>query len=239
MALDSFRLEGLSTLAQTLEFPASPALPATKVKDPLEPYVGQKVFVRENGKLVALRLIRSGPDALTVQEEESQLCRSDVKPQALLFSTLPAAPGAVPAVKPAYPPQFAQMNFELEKPGVATLSYLSRALSWNPHYALEVGVSESAAITAWADIYNAGTEQIEADKVQLVAGKVNIVGFAGNPQAPIDYRLNAALEDLGRAVGTTSTVQGQGRERGEFQLSAQGETHPRAWSQTKCALCRA
>lgn len=215
MALDSLRLEGVNTLAQTLEFPLVPALPALKVKDPLEPYVGQRVFVRENGKLVALRLIRSGSEGLLVQEEESQLYRTDLKPQALLFSNLPAAPEVVPAAKPAYPPQFAQMNFEVEKPGQATLSYLSRALSWSPHYALEVGANGKAAIEAWADLSNMSLERVEADKVQLVAGKVNIVGFGGNPQAPIDYPV-VALEDSGRAVGATAAVQNQGENAGNF-----------------------
>jgi len=215
IALDSLRLEGVSTLAQTLEFPVSPALPALKVKNPLEPYVGQKVFVRENGQLVALRLIRSASEGLLVQEEVSQLYRTDVKPQALLFSTLPAAPEIVPVVKPAYTPQFAQMNFEVEKPGVATLSYLSRGISWSPHYSLEVAENGKAALEAWADLSNIGFERVEADKVQLVAGKVNIVGFGGNPQAPMDYRLNA-LEDSGRAVGATSAVQSQGENAGNF-----------------------
>jgi len=220
MALDSLRLEGVSTLAQTLEFPLSPTLPAPKVKDPLEPFIGQRVFVRENGKLVALRLIRSGPDALTVQEEESQLYRSDLKPQNLLFSTLPAAPEAVAAFKLPYPPQFAQMNFEVEKPGKATLSYLSKALSWSPHYALEVGANGSATLEAWADIYNGGAERIEADKVQLVAGKVDIVGVFGNPQAPADYRLNYPVQLEDRAASSpspaSSGVQSQGENAGNF-----------------------
>ncbi len=218
MALDSLRLEGVTTLAQTLEFPLTPAIPALKVQDPLEPYLGKRVFVRENGKLVALLLVRTGPDAMLVQEEESQLYRTDLRPQNLLLPSLPPVPIPAAPITPLYPPQFAQMNFEVEKPGAATVSYLSRALSWSPHYLLEVGANGEAALEAWADIVNIGAEKLDADKVTLVAGKVSIVGFGGNFPAALDYRLNAS-EDLGRVAAAPSGVESQGENAGNFSYA--------------------
>jgi hypothetical protein len=57
--------------------------------------------------------------------------------------------------------------------GKTNLSYLTRALSWQPRYTLTVG-ADTARLTAWADIRNNGATAYNVPELTLVAGQVNL-----------------------------------------------------------------
>ena len=69
--------------------------------------------------------------------------------------------------------------------GKSNLSYLTRALTWQPRYTLTV-TGDAARLTAWADIRNGGATPYSVPDLTLVAGQVNLEAvqqnqnFAGN-----------------------------------------------------------
>ena len=58
--------------------------------------------------------------------------------------------------------------------GKASLTYLTKALSWSPRYTLTIK-DNAAALSAWADITNASKLEYLAPSADLIAGQVNIV----------------------------------------------------------------
>jgi hypothetical protein len=79
-------------------------------------------------------------------------------------------------------------------------------------------------LESWADLYNAGAARVEADKVQLVAGKVTVLGFGRNTQAPVDYRFDSVLEDrVAYEPATASRVQSQGENAGNQSYLLKGK----------------
>lgn len=135
---------------------------AAPTKNLLEAYEGQTVFLREGDKLTEVKLIRASDG--TVQDLKTGRYRVGVNVQSLEFPSLP----------PLQDPGKVTVKFGVEKIGPATLSYLSRALSWSPRYTLSVDKAGVPKLESLADLRNSTSEDIKVDSSELVAGEVNL-----------------------------------------------------------------
>jgi hypothetical protein len=95
--------------------------------------------------------------------------------------------------------------------GKTNLSYLTRALSWQPRYTLTVG-GDNARLTAWADIRNAGTTAYNVPELTLVAGQVKL---EQQEQAQnLNFQTNqAGLQNVARAEAP-SNIEAVGESAG-------------------------
>lgn len=67
-------------------------------------------------------------------------------------------------------------QFTLAAGGPATLSYLTRAISWSPRYDLTMNGDTGSSWWAWADVNNQSSVVYDASRLDLVAGQVNTAG---------------------------------------------------------------
>ncbi|MBB5233197.1 DUF4139 domain-containing protein [Deinococcus budaensis] len=117
-----------------------------------------------------------------------------------------------PPVNPLSPVQ--TLTFTLPQPGAATLSYLTRAVTWAPRYTLKAGTG-GAQLSALADIRNGTDLAYDVKNTELYAGDVEVQG--GPPPAP------AALE--GRVTSTAAAdfaapkINPQGELRGLYRYA--------------------
>ncbi len=163
----SFDLESFNGMVPgtlTLEGPKilSQLQSTSPSKSWLEAYEGQMVFLREGDKLSEVKLIRASDG--TVQDLKTGRYRVGVNVALLEFPSLPAVQESGNVT----------VKFAVDKPGAATLSYLSRALSWSPRYTLSVDKVGTPKLESLADLRNSTGEDIVVDSSELVAGEVNL-----------------------------------------------------------------
>ena len=160
MVPGTLTLEGVKILSQIQT--------AAPKKSWLEAFEGKNVFLREGDKLTEVKLIRASDG--TVQDLKTGRYRVGVNVALLEFPSLPQVqdPGKV------------TVKFGVDKPGPATLSYLSRALSWSPRYTLSVDGTGIPKLESLADLRNGTKEAIKVDSSELVAGEVNL-SVGGQP----------------------------------------------------------
>lgn len=107
----------------------------------------------------------------------------------------PAGFGALPSPK---------ITFRYQGGGPATLTYLTRAVSWSLRYTLESG-----DLTGWASLTNGLDSGVRLGATELVAGTVPILEGEGGPPRPLSRVQSAApaadalgAEFVGEAGGT-------------------------------------
>jgi hypothetical protein len=105
-----------------------------------------------------------------------------------------------------------QLAFNVAAPGNATLSYLTRGVTWSPRYTLRLS-GTAATLTGLAELRNTTDQPYEVTKGELVAGDVNLQ--AGSPQFFGDARLERAVP----AAAPTSNVVAQGERRGLYRYA--------------------
>ena len=154
MVPGTLTLEGVKVLSQLQT--------AAPTKTLLEAYEGQTVFLREGDKLTEVKLIRASDG--TVQDPKTGRYRVGVNVQNLELPSLP----------PLQESGKVTVKFGVDKPGVATLSYLSRALSWSPRYTLSVDKAGVPKLESLADLRNSTNEEVKVDSSELIAGEVNL-----------------------------------------------------------------
>ena len=184
----------------------------------LERFEGKTVYLREDGKVRPVRLIRAS-DGL-VQDLKTGRYRSGVSVGQLEFST-PLEPSSGGKVR---------YRYALDSSKPANVSYITRALSWSPRYELSVSGAD-ARLEAFADLRNGG-ETLKVDSSEIIAGQVQLNFGGGNQNLAQDM---AQLESAPRAVtpsaGKTSAVQVRSGSEGQglytYKLS-QGYTLPGA-----------
>ena len=184
----------------------------------LERFEGKTVYLREDGKVRAVKLIRAS-DGL-VQDLKTGRFRSGIGVGQLEFST-PLEPSSGGKVR---------YRYALDSAKPANVSYLTRALSWSPRYELNV-LGAGSRLEAFADLRNGG-ETLKVDSSEIIAGQVQL-NF-GNETA--NYAQDAAIMETAPMVirlsaGKTSAVQVRPGSEGQglytYKLS-QGYTLPKA-----------
>lgn len=96
--------------------------------------------------------------------------------------------------------------------GNATLSYLTRGLTWQPRYALTV-TGSTPSLTGWADVANNTSGSFSAPKLTLMAGQANLAsqpmmaegrGGGGMPAPVASMAMDAKVVASGEAGGLQS-----------------------------------
>jgi hypothetical protein len=111
-----------------------------------------------------------------------------------------------------------KITFRYQGAGPASLSYLTRAVSWNLRYTLQAGHSsggdaanlEGGDLVGWASLSNGLDRPVQLGATELVAGAVSIVEGDQMPPRPLNRSLPAAApmadaagaEFVGEAGGT-------------------------------------
>jgi hypothetical protein len=94
--------------------------------------------------------------------------------------------------------------------GNATLTYLTRGVSWTPRYTLNVK-GDAATLNAWADVRNASSLEYTAPKTNFIAGQVNIAANEDNVLRPqvvaAPQAAFARAEDSVQATGELGGLQ--------------------------------
>jgi hypothetical protein len=94
--------------------------------------------------------------------------------------------------------------------GNATLTYLTRGVSWTPRYTLTIK-GDAASLNAWADVKNASAVEYTAPKTNFLAGQVNIAandeGFARPQVVAAPSASFARAEDSVQASGELGGLQ--------------------------------
>ncbi len=164
---------------------------------------GKTVWLREDGGSEQVTLVRA--EDLLVRDAQGRY-RTATFDQ-LSFDTLPPPNPASPQV---------QYVYEVGGTG-ATLSYLTRAVSWTPRYTLRAQDS-GAALTGLAELHNASDEGYAVDAgAELFAGEVNLT----EPQPfARDFAAPSAL--AAPAAPPAPKISGGGELRGlrRYTLSA-------------------
>jgi hypothetical protein len=180
MVAGTLRLEGLPVVSQIIRYPIA--------IDRLKSFEGQTVILRENDKRIPVKLINSAEGL--VQEIDTGNYRYGVTLANLSFPSVPA------------PQPIQTSNFFLtERAGPATVSYLSRGVTWFPRYVLDVDADGKAVLESWANIVNNTSSDLQVDQSQLVAGKVkvNLESSSNNNGIYLDFT------DFGRAFSAKSS----------------------------------
>ncbi|HEX2864286.1 MAG TPA: hypothetical protein VHN99_06935, partial [Deinococcales bacterium] len=96
-------------------------------------------------------------------------------------------------------------QFSLASGGPAVVSYLTRALAWQPRYDLSLTAS-STVWHAWADVSNQSSVPFSAPRLELVAGQVNLAtprmyeNF-GAAAAPMAKSADVSVQPAGESAG--------------------------------------
>lgn len=104
------------------------------------------------------------------------------------------------------------VTFAVAAPGRATLSYLTRALSWSPRYALNLS-GTNARLTAFADIRNNGETAYEVTAGELLAGQVSVNEPPPVPLARAGVEMSGAANDAFAAPKVVSAGESRGLYR--------------------------
>jgi len=160
----------------------------------LERFEGKVVFLREDGKVRAVRLIRAS-DGL-VRDLKTGRYRSGIGLGQLEFSA-PLEPSTQGKVR---------YRYALDSSKPANISYLTRALSWSPRYELSVSDAGSR-LEAFADLRNGG-ETLKVDSSEIIAGQVQLNFGSENQNLAQDAsQLEFAPRPVTPAAGRTGAVQ--------------------------------
>jgi hypothetical protein len=141
-------------------------------KGSLERFEGQVVYLREAGQVRAVRLVRAS-DGL-VQDLKTLRFRSGISLAQLEFAK-PPLPGLESTVR---------YRYTTASSGPATVSLITRGISWQPRYVLSVTDSGSS-LEAWADITN-HEATLKVDSSELIAGQVQLVSSSGSDSPMYD-----------------------------------------------------
>ncbi len=182
----SLELEYPGIVSQTL-LPPVPSL--------LAAFEGKEVLVKRPGAdaLVKARVVRAD---MALFEVGGQFFTAD--PSTVVYPNLDGIRFA-----PVYSWRFTGAG------GPASLTYLTRALSWAPRYTLNVG-ADRVDLESWADVRNQSNLTYNAPALGLVAGQVNLI--AGNEDDGVP-RPSPAPVAFSRADGIAN-VQATGESAG-------------------------
>ena len=128
----------------------------------LERFEGKTVYLREDGKVRPVKLIRASSGL--VQDLQTGRFRSGISVGQLEFSQ-PLEPSGANSVR---------YRYTLERSGPAAVSLITRALNWSPRYVLSV-MNGGSKLEAWADITNRDSS-LKVYSSELIAGRVELVG---------------------------------------------------------------
>jgi len=141
---------------------------------------GQQVWLREGDKMTRVTLIRA--EDLLIRDAEGRY--RHVPYDALAFDQLPPRNPGSPLV---------QFQYRVSGGPRATLSYLTRGVTWGPRYTLRAEGS-SANLTGLAELRNASEVDYQVEKgAELYAGDVSL-----NYEGPMPY-MQDALTSRGAA----------------------------------------
>ncbi len=173
----SLELEYPGIVSQTL-LPPSPSL--------LAAFEGREVLVKRPGSdtLTKAKVTRAD---IALFESNGQFFTAD--PSTVVFPSLDGVRFA-----PTYSWRFTGAG------GPASLTYLTRALSWTPRYTLNVG-ADKVDLESWADVRNQSNLTYQAPSLGLIAGQVNLLageddGVPRPTAAPVAF---SKLADAGPA----------------------------------------
>jgi hypothetical protein len=147
----SLELEYPGIVSQTL-LPPSPSL--------LAAFEGREVLVKRPGSdtLTKAKVTRAD---IALFESNGQFFTAD--PSTVVYPSLEGVRFA-----PTYAWRFTGAG------GPASLTYLTRALSWTPRYTLNVG-ADKVDLESWADVRNQSNLVYQAPSLGLIAGQVNLI----------------------------------------------------------------
>lgn len=187
---DTATLEGVEVLSQT----------ATDSEGWLGSLEGQEMTLYVNSKPKSVTLIRARD--LLVRDWNGKYRR--VKAEQLAFNRPPPLTGQRSAQT---------LTFRTAGGNSATLSYLTRGLSWAPRYTLNLR-GDAAVLTGLADIHNPGDQTYDVKNTELISGEVNILGES--PYAEERYVAPAAPAPMisSRPTSAANTVRAAGESRG-------------------------
>ena len=152
---------------------------------------GKPVTLREEGRTERVTLVRASD--LMVRDTAGQY--RTVRFEQLAFDVLP----------PENPlARVQEVTFDLAAPGSATLSYLTRAISWTPRYTLKLS-GTVASLSGLAEIRNNSDQPYEVTKGELIAGEVNLF------DAPVMFD-KAGLESRAVPAAAPTPEIGRGAE---------------------------
>lgn len=143
-------LEGVNILARELQLQ----------QGWLKSLEGKGVTLLEDGHTERVTLVRASD--LLIRDPAGHY--RNVRFEQLAFDSLPPENAQAPAQS---------VSFQLAGGGDATLSYLTRAVSWSPRYTLRLSGS-AGSLSALADIRNAGETPYEVVTGELIAGDVSL-----------------------------------------------------------------
>lgn len=183
----SLELEYPGIVSQTL-LPPVPSL--------LAAFEGKEVLVKRPGSdaLVKARVTRAD---MALFEAGGQFFTAD--PSTVVYPSLDGIRFA-----PTYSWRFTGAG------GPASLTYLTRALSWAPRYTLNVG-ADRVDLESWADVKNQSNLTYNAPALSLIAGQVNLIEGDENDGLP---RPAAAPVAFSRASDVAPNVQASGESAG-------------------------
>lgn len=149
---------------------------------------GKTVYLRENNTIIPVKLVRA--QDFLIQDSQTGRYRN-VSGAQLEYPTMP----------PADTDGGVRWQFEVDQPGKAVLSYLTRALAWSPRYVLNLD-GDQVHLDSLADIRNQSSQAIRVDQGELIAGEVNLVQSS---PAPV---MMARMEVADAFVGSAPKVEG-------------------------------
>ncbi len=180
----TLRLLGVSELSRQIQ--------AEPVQNPLETYVGKKVQFFWEG-----------------QWREATVVSADKNLFLYEGRYLVGLPGPIGYPDPSgfSAAKGPKITFRYQGGGPATLSYLSRAVSWDLRYTLQVGGDaanfENGALVGWASLTNGLDSALELGQTELVAGVVPLLEGSLNPPRPLQNKAlqsAAPMMDSGQAT---------------------------------------
>lgn len=163
------------------------------------------------GKTVFLKRGEAAPQPVTLIRARDLLVR-DAQGRYLTARYEDLSFDVPPPLNPLAPVQ--TLTFTLPQPGAATLSYLTRAVTWAPRYTLKAGAG-GAQLSALADIRNATDLAYDVKTTELYAGDVEV---QGGPPAPAPY-MGVRAEATAAADTAAPKINAQGELRGLYRYA--------------------
>ena len=190
----SLELEYPGIVSQTL-LPPVPSL--------LAAFEGKEVLVKRPGAdaLVKARVVRAD---MALFEMGGQFFTAD--PSTVVYPSLDGIRFA-----PVYSWRFTGAG------GPASLTYLTRALSWSPRYTLNVG-ADRVDLESWADVRNQSNLTYNAPALGLVAGQVNLI--AGNEDDGVPRPAAVAFSRADGVANVQATGESAGLQTFKYPSAA-------------------
>lgn len=162
------------------------------------------------GKTLTLR----GPDGKTEPVTLVRASDLTVKDAAGQYRTARYEDLGFPQLPPENARAQTQTTFSLAAPGGGTLSYLTRAITWNPRYTLKLS-GTTGSLSALAEIRNNSDQPYAVKTTELLAGEVNIEGGQPVPYAQLSTRAAADAAPGANKINALGELRGLYR----YQLS--------------------